>query len=85
MIFNRNRENGGVTVVPLNSSDRLVRFTGAHMDIDDDGHVTYSPWDDVVINTAMICAVYDHTIVIMGHKIRVMGSMEEILEKIRGR
>ena len=35
-----------------------------------------------MVNVEQIGAVYDHTIVIMGHKIRVMESLEEIMERI---
>ena len=64
----------------------FVTFMGAATSIDDDGKVLeYTPRGKVVINVARINAVYDHTILTGGHKIRVMGSMEEILEKIRGR
>lgn len=61
---------------------QLVRLTGAHMETEDNGRVTYSPWDDIVVNVEQIGAVYDHTIVIMGHKIRVMESLEEIMKRI---
>ena len=61
---------------------KFIKFTGAHMETEDNGRVTYSPWDVIVVNMEQICAVYDHTIVIMGHKIRVMESLEEIMERI---
>lgn len=60
----------------------FIKFMGAHMETEDNGQVNYSPWDNVVVNVAQIGAVYDHTIVIMGHKIRVMESLEEIMERI---
>jgi len=62
----------------------FIKFTGAHMETEDNGRVTYSPWDTIVVNMAQIGAVYDHTIVIMGHKIRVMESLEEIMQRIGG-
>ncbi len=61
---------------------KFIKFTGAHMETEDNGRVTYSPWDVIVVNMEQIGAVYDHTIVIMGHKIRVMESLEEIIERI---
>jgi len=61
---------------------KFVKFTGAHMETEDNGRVTYSPWDTIVVNMDQIGAAYDHTIVIMGHKIRVMESLDEIIERI---
>jgi uncharacterized protein YlzI (FlbEa/FlbD family) len=52
------------------------------METEDNGRVTYSPWDTIVVNMDQIGAAYDHTIVIMGHKIRVMESLEEIMKRI---
>jgi uncharacterized protein YlzI (FlbEa/FlbD family) len=54
------------------------------METEDNGRVTYSPWDTIVVNMDQIGAAYDHTIVIMGHKIRVMESLDEIMERIGG-
>lgn len=61
---------------------RFVIFRGANVETDDDGRLSFSPREDVIINVNQIGAVYDHTIVIMGHKIRVMDSLEEIMQKI---
>ncbi len=64
----------------------FVSFMGAAIDIDDDGKIVdYVPRGEVVINVARINAVYDHTILTGGHKIRVMETLEEIREKIGGR
>ena len=61
----------------------FVSFMGAATDIDDDGKIIdYAPRGEVVINVAQIGAVYDHTIIIMGHKIRVMETLEEIRRKL---
>lgn len=61
----------------------FVSFMGAATDIDDDGKITdYIPRGRVVINVAQIGAVYDHTIIIMGHKIRVMETLDEIKAKL---
>jgi len=61
----------------------FVTLMGAATDIDDDGKIIeYEPRGEVVINVAQIGAVYDHTIIIMGHKIRVMETLEEIKAKL---
>ena len=63
--------------------DKFVTFKGAMMITDDDTMNTrYEPWDDVVINVAQIGACYDHTIIVMGHKIRVMETLDEIRKKV---
>ena len=64
----------------------FVRFMGAATDIDDDGRIVeYTPRGEVVINVMQIGAVYDHTLLIMGHKIRVMETMDEIMKKLKAR
>lgn len=63
----------------------FVKFRGATMVVDDDGRVEYTPRDDVVINVSQICAFYDHTIIVMGHKIRVMETFEDIKARLRVR
>ena len=61
----------------------FVTLMGAATDIDDEGKIIdYAPRGEVVINVAQIGAVYDHTIIIMGHKIRVMETLEEIRRKL---
>ena len=64
----------------------FVKFMGAATDIDDDGRIVeYTPRGEVVINVMQIGAVYDHTILVMGHKIRVIENLEEIMRKLTGR
>ena len=63
----------------------FVSFQGAISDIDDDGAIDYSPRGEIVINVSQIAAFYDHTIVIMGRKIRVMETMDEIRAKLTAR
>ena len=63
----------------------FVEFQGAVMDVDDDGKIDYAPRGRIVVNISNIGAVYDHTIVIMGHKIRVMETLDEIVKKLSGR
>ncbi len=63
----------------------FVTLMGAATDIDDDGKIVeYTPRGKVVINVGRINAIYDHTILTGGHKIRVMETLEEIQWKIRG-
>ena len=62
------------------------QFMGASTEIDDDGKILeYTPRGKVLINVARINAIYDHTILTGGHKIRVMETLEEIRRKIQGR
>ena len=68
----------------ITKKEHFARFKGARMTIEDDGAPQYEPWDDIVINVAQIGAFYDHTIMIMGHKIRVMETLEEIRKKVGG-
>lgn len=68
--------------VTLAERFRFAKFRGAKMYTDDDGIPHYEPWDDIVINVAQIGAYYDHTIMVMGHKIRVMETLEEIRKKV---
>lgn len=64
----------------------FVTFMGAAGEIDDDGKILeYTPRGEVVINVGRINAVYDHTILTGGHKIRVMETLDEIRQKIGGR
>ena len=64
----------------------FAKFMGASTEVDDDGRITkYLPRGEVVINIAQIGAVYDHTLVIMGHKIRVVENLEEIKARLGAR
>lgn len=63
----------------------FVTLMGAATDIDDDGKIVdYIPRGEIVINVAQICAFYDHTIMVCGHKIRVMETRDEITRKLKG-
>lgn len=65
------------------TSIMLASFMGATTEIDDDGRIIdYIPRGEIVINVAQICAFYDHTIMVCGHKIRVMETLEEIRRKL---
>ena len=64
----------------------FVTLMGASTEIDDDGKILeYTPRGEVVINVGRINAIYDHTILTGGHKIRVMETLEEIRREIHGR
>jgi len=68
------------------SKNKFVVFHGAQTDVDDDGKlIAYTPRDDVIINLDQIGAAYDHTLMIMGHKIRVMETFEDIKRKLGAR
>ena len=63
----------------------FVTFQGAVTDVDDDGAVDYAPRGEICVNVSQIAAFYNHTILVMGRKIRVMESMDEIRRKLSGR
>lgn len=67
---------------PKKRAENFVVFRGALMDVDDDGNVSYTPRKSVIVNTDQIGAAFDHTVIVMGHKIRVMEELEEIGNKI---
>lgn len=55
----------------------MILFKGATKDGDD-----FTERGPVWINPARICAIYDHTILVDGYKIRVMETEEEAIKKI---
>ena len=57
----------------------LIKFDGATFDSDS---ATYEPRGPILVNPDHIDAAYDHTILIQGHKIRVMDDLEHILAKL---
>ena len=66
--------------------NEFVTFMGASTTVDDEGRITeYMKRGEIVVNVHNIGVFYDHTIFIMGHKIRVMETMDEILDKLNGR
>lgn len=60
----------------------FLSFQGAAVEFDDDGRLSYLPRGEVVVNIGRIGAYYDHTLVIEGHKIRVMDTVSQIRRKI---
>ena len=64
---------------------RTVTFEGAELSLSDDiNHpFNYTPRGSITINMDRIDAYYDHTILVGGHKIRVMDTFDEIAEKIK--
>ena len=78
------KSDGKLLYDPPAQTIMFVSFMGAATDIDDDGRITeYIPRGEVVINVAQICAIYEHTVIVMGHKIRVMESVDEIVRMMR--
>lgn len=62
-----------------------LRFTGAAArtaDADHDGLIQYVPRGDIYINPDHICGFYDNTILILGNKVRVMETTEQIREML---
>ena len=79
------KKTDGIVYEEQETQAIFVEFQGAVMDVDDDGKIDYAPRGRIVVNISNIGAVYDHTIVIMGHKIRVMETLDEIVKKLKGR
>ena len=59
----------------------LIEFQGASRD--ELGQ--YSERGAIWINPARVSAIYDHTILLDGHKIRVMETADEIIKKLTWR
>ena len=55
----------------------MVKFLGATKDGDE-----FNARGPIWVNPARICAIYDHTILVDGYKIRVMETAEEAIKKI---
>ena len=66
---------------PKKRAENFVVFRGALMDVDDDGNASFTPRKSVIVNTDQIGAAFDHTVIVMGHKIRVREELEEIGNK----
>ena len=63
---------------------QFIRLSGASAKLDEEGNfMGYEHRGEVVINVAQICAIYEHTVIVMGHKIRVMESVDEIVRMMR--
>jgi len=66
------------------SSEKFVVLQGASCTLDDEGNVTErNPRGHIVINVREIIAFYDYTVIVAGHKIRVMETTEEIMNVLR--
>jgi len=59
----------------------LIEFRGAARD-ELAGQVEYTDRGPVWVNPSRVSCVYDHTILIDGHKIRVMETTDEIMNAI---
>ena len=59
-----------------------IELEGANTALDDSGAMVYTPRGKMIIQTENIGGYYDHTILMMGNKIRVMDTAEEITRKI---
>ena len=62
----------------------FLKFTGASCKVADADHgqTQYVERGDIYINPDHICGFYDHTILILGNKIRVMETTEQIRERL---
>ena len=64
--------------------DRFIILQGATATMDDEGVIVgHTPRGAVVVNDRHIMAFYDNVVIIEGHKIRVMETAEEILDRLR--
>lgn len=68
-------------MTPTFSGTTLIEFQGASRD--DLGQ--YSERGAIWINPARVSAIYDHTILLDGHKIRVMETEPDIINKLTWR
>lgn len=63
---------------------RFLVLQRANTTMDDDGLVVgHTPRGQVVINIRHIMAFYDNTVIVDGHKIRVMETADEIRKLMR--
>lgn len=62
---------------------RFIKFTGAKCTHTDEGEREFEPREAIWINPQMICAFYEHTILINGQKVLVMESIDQILRELR--
>ena len=60
----------------------FVEFEGATSEMEEDGRLTFSPRGKITIQLNNIGGYYDHTILLMGYKIRVMETYAQIAVKI---
>ena len=63
------------------TDNALIEFRGATRD-EMSGQTEYTDRGPVWINPYRVSCVYDHTILIDGHKIRVMETTDEIMDAI---
>ena len=68
----------------MKNDHRYAVFTGATYTLEDEEKI-YHPGASVAINPDLVEGYYDHTILLGGHKIRVMETMDEIGAKLEGR
>ena len=65
---------------------KYIEFDGATLDTDEvSGERIYAPRGKFCVNADNIGGFYDHTLLLLGHKIRVMQGYEEIRKKIAPR
>ena len=59
-----------------------IEFEGASTALDDSGALVYTPRGKIHIQVENIGGYYDHTILMMGNKIRLMDTADQITKKI---
>ena len=65
------------------AESRFVEFRGAAADVDEmTGKLDYTERGKVTVNLDNVGGYYDHTILLMGHKIRVMETYDEIRKEV---
>ena len=62
----------------------LIEFRGAKVEMNDEGEKEYEDRGPIWINPNVLAGYYEHTLLVNGHKIRVMEEIPEIQRKLAG-
>ena len=60
----------------------MVEFRGARVEMNDEGEKEYEDRGPIWINAHAVAGFYEHTLLVNGHKIRVMEEIPEIQQKL---
>ena len=63
----------------------LIEFRGAKVEMNDEGEKEYEDRGPIWINPNALAGFYEHTLLVNGHKVRVMEEIPEIQEKLAGK
>ena len=80
-------DNPGPVIMREKHQPVFITLEGALAEMDDMGVLSFKPRGKIRIQVCNIAGYYDHTILLMGNKVRVMESANEIelaiLEAVR--